>query len=281
VLSAVVLHFQRPDALRRTLAALLATPGIDEIVVVDNASRDDTPARVAREFPSVRVVALPENLGVEGFNRGVRESSGDLLLILDDDATPEPSALAAALDLLAREPRIGAIPLHPRHPATSVSEWPFAREPRGAFPVMGCANLVRRDAWDRVGGYEPAFFLYRNDVDLALKLLGAGLDVRFDPAWVAWHDSPAAARKSDRWLRLATRNWVWLARRHGRGVHRWLGALAGVARALLHAGPRPARLGRVLAGAWEGLTTPAPPLPPGVTHNGRAWRDLLRLRRAG
>ncbi|MDX2130883.1 MAG: glycosyltransferase [Planctomycetota bacterium] len=279
MLSAVVLHYRRPDALAHTLASLRAAPRCDEIIVVDNASADDTPDRVPREFPGVRVLALDANRGVEGFNRGVLAARGDLLLILDDDASPDPDALRAALDLLAREPGVVGVALHPRHPRTGATEWPFAREARGGFPVMGCANIVRRDAWDRVGGYEPAFFLYRNDVDLALKLLGAGLDVRFDPAWVAWHDSPAAARKSDRWLRLATRNWVWLAKRHGRGVPALLGGVAGVARALLHAGANPARVRRVLAGAWEGLATPAPALPSCVARDGRAWRAFMRLRR--
>src|SRR5690606_34605702 len=103
------------------------------------------------------------------------------------------------------------------------SERPFARvlggcsAPRDDWPVMGCGNLVRRSAWQAVGGYEESFFLYRNDVDLALKLLaagGKGGGVWFDPTWVVWHDSPAAApnrRKSLRWFELATRNWIWLA----------------------------------------------------------------------
>src|SRR5207253_932781 len=100
------------------------------------------------------------------------------VLILDDDAHREPAALEAALALLGQRPSIGAVALHPRHPASGASEWPFAERARTEaeerWPVMGCGNLVRTDAWRAVGGYEEGFFLYRNDVDLALKLLAAG-----------------------------------------------------------------------------------------------------------
>ncbi|GJQ29041.1 MAG: hypothetical protein HBSAPP03_09250 [Phycisphaerae bacterium] len=295
MLSVVIITFRRLDALRRTLTALHPQGGGDgrgvgdhtpdsrvccplppgsEIIVADNASCDGTLDMLTREFPHVRVVALDANLGVEAFNRAAALARGDVLLILDDDAIPDGSSLLAALNLLAREPPMAAVALHPVHAATGVSEWPFAKAARGGWPVMGCGNLIRTDAWKRVGGYEGAFFLYRNDVDLALKLLGAGLDVWFDPAWVVRHDSPPGV-KSDRWLRLATRNWVWLARRHGRGMWMWLGASAGVLWALRHAGWRPTRWGCVLAGARDGLT--ARPPTAGV-RGGQGWRELLRLR---
>lgn len=278
MLSVIIVSHHRPEALRTTLRELLSQEVVakGEIIVADNASLDGTVEMLAREFPAVRVVILDQNLGVEAFNRGAAVARGDVLLILDDDARPEPEALSRAMDLLEREPSVAAVALHPKHPATGRSEWPFARAARDHWPVMGCGNLVRTEAWRRVGGYESAFFLYRNDVDLALKLLGAGYDVRFDPAWVVWHDSPAADRKSERWLRLATRNWVWLARRHGRGVWKWLGAVAGVVWALRLAGFSASRATKVLAGAWSGAATRAPTVAGG---DGRWYREFLRLRR--
>ncbi len=279
MLSVIIVSHHRPEALRTTLRELLSQEPVTrgEIIVADNASLDGTVEMLNREFPGVRVVVLDENLGVEAFNRGAAIARGDILLILDDDARPDPAALREALAVLDREPGVAAVALHPRHPATKQSEWPFAKAARDHWPVMGCGNLVRAEAWLRVGGYESAFFLYRNDVDLALKLLAAGYDVRFDPAWVVWHDSPAAARKSERWLRLATRNWVWLAKRHGRGVGRWIGGVAGVVRALRHAGISAPRIGCVLSGTWNGMTKRAPSMAAADTR-GVWYRDLLRLR---
>lgn len=276
MLSAVIVTFRRPDALARTLRELQREPLIAEVVVVDNASCDSTLAMLTRDFPRVRVISLDANLGVEAFNRGAAASRGDTLLILDDDAWPAPSALTQAMALLDRDPGVHAVALLPVHPQTRKSEWPFAIRATGGWPVMGCGNLVRRDAWERAGGYEAAFFLYRNDVDLALKLLGLGMEVRFDPAWAVYHDSPAAARKSERWLRLATRNWVWLARRHGRGLWKWFGVAAGVGSAVRHAGLSRTRLTTVFDGLWEGMTQTIPKIT--SEHSGTAYRNFLRQR---
>ncbi len=285
-LSIVILSWNRRDALLATLGHLRAGrfSAEAEIIVVDNASSDGSVADVRAQFPDVRTIEMAGNAGVAGFNRGAAEANGDVLLILDDDAWPDADALGQALALLDERPDVGAISLLPRHPVTLRPEWPFARvlgsAARDDWPVMGCGNLVRRESWQRVGGYEESFFLYRNDVDLALKLLGAGEKVWFDPTWVVWHDSPAARRKSRRWFELATRNWIWLARRHGRGASKWLGIALGWANAHRLARASPPSHAAVLRGTWQGMTQRPPHKPPstGATA-GAAWRTLLRARR--
>jgi GT2 family glycosyltransferase len=230
------------------------------------------------------------------------------VLILDDDAVPDAAGLSAAVDLLDRRPDLAAVALHPRHPQTKASEWPFAegrnakrktqsahetKDPRicdvrcalfaSRWPIMGCGNLVRRDAWEQVGGYDEAFFLYRNDVDLAMKLLSAGYGVHFDPAWVVWHDSPAGAggSKSQRWFELGMRNWVWLCRRHGRGTSGLLALLSGWLWAHRLAGCAPRSHARIIRGIWRGWAERPPALPEVCRHpglGGRAMRDLMHLR---
>ncbi len=303
-LSIVIVSFNRADALETTLRALAALPlsTIDaprqrpEIIVADNASTDQSADRVRALFPDVRLIALDTNTGIEAFNLGVRAAQGDLVLILDDDARPDATSLRAAIEKLESSPDLDAVALHPRHPATNLSEWPFAENspPRDDFAFMGCGNLIRREAWLRVGGYEPAFFLYRNDTDLALKLLASHRTavapdrppllrgVHFNPAWVVWHDSPAASRKSRRWFDLATRNWIWLARRHAKGPTRWRAILLGWARAHQLAGRHASDHLAVLHGAFRGIFSPAPKLPtsvePGAAHNA-ALRLLLTQRK--
>ncbi len=292
-LAVIVLSFNRWPHLQRTLDRLREDPATRDahIIVADNASLDGTPARLRAHYPAVELLALDHNRGVAAFNRAARRATEDLLLILDDDAWPEPGILQPALDLLVKRPEIAAIPLHPRHPASGDSEWPFAAalaDPALApiadrFPVMGCANLVRREAWERVGGYDEAFFLYRNDTDLAMKLLAAGYSVHFNPDWTAWHDSPFAERKSRRWFELATRNWVWLCRRHGTALTRLKMILLGSLNA--HRLARFSLLDHLAAfrGLREGLRTRVPPLSHFVVvadRQGRALRDLLTLRLA-
>ena len=289
-LCVIVLSHNRWPMLRRTLARLSSSPAFAgaELVVVDNASSDSTPSLLARHFPHIRRIPLPANIGVAAFNRAAERTAAELLLILDDDATPDDAAITGAIDLLDRRPDLGAVAFHPLHPSDGRSEWPFACSVDPAvgtdrWPVMGCANLIRRDLWLRAGGYQEPFFLYRNDADLALTLLDLGAGVHFRPSWIAWHDSPGAARKSPRWHHLATRNWVWMAKRHGgKGMSARAGTIAGMllgwAWAHRLATLSPSRHVATLRGALEGLLRAAPPGPP---SSGGAFGSLLSLHLRG
>jgi GT2 family glycosyltransferase len=279
--STIILSYNRCAVLRTTLTRIYADPSLrpGQVIIADNASADGSAQQVRANFPTARVLELNDNAGIAAFNRAAKLATADVLLILDDDAWPDAGAIDQALDVLARRPDIGAVALHPRHPHTSSSEWPFA-EKLGAqehWPFMGCGNLVRREAWERVGGYEEGFFLYRNDTDLALKLLATGYRVYFDPALIVWHDSPAAGKKSLRWFELATRNWIWMCRRHGRGITRAASIALGWAWAHRLAGLQPLAHLRILRGAWAGLFRPAPPFAAPCKPLGRLLR--LRLRR--
>jgi GT2 family glycosyltransferase len=284
-LAIIVLSYNRKDALVRTIDALLHDTFTDtEILVVDNGSSDGSADTVREHFddPRLRVLALDDNLGVEAFNRGVAATRAPYVLILDDDARPGEGVLDEAMTMLRSRPDLAAVALHPKHPATGESEWPFAGDSvRDDWPVMGCGNIVRRDAWQRVDGYESRFFLYRNDVDLALKLGDLrrdGKGVYFDPNLVVWHDSPAAAKKSLRWYEGATRNWVWLCRRHGRGAWAMIGVCMGWVWAHRLAGTSPRAHIRVLKGALGGLAKAPPTMPSRTPRDGHALRALLRLR---
>lgn len=279
VISIIILHYNRKAALRRTLIELGSQGWLDagEIIVVDNASRDDGLEMVRTQFPEVRVLALTENAGVAGFNRGVELATSERVLILDDDSWPEEHSLEQAMRLLDERTEVAGVALLPVHPRTRKPEWPQLHMPQDDWPIMGCANLVRTRAWRELGGYEERFFLYRNDTDLAMKLLAKGGRVAADPAWIALHDSPAALRKSERWLHLATRNWVWLARRHGRGLAKLAGLVSGVAWALVQAGFSRARLAAVVRGMREGMLGACPPLPEGTRATGDAFARLVLL----
>jgi hypothetical protein len=295
-LSVIVVSHNRWPSLSATLARLQENIELAgaEIIVVDNASTDGSAERAMRQCPGARVITLDDNLGVAAFNRGVAAATGDIVLVLDDDAWPGEGVVSQAMEVLAARADIGAVTLHPRHPESGRSEWRFAdrARPRGetSWPVMGCGNLVRRQVWLELGGYDEEFFLYRNDADLALRMLAAsgrectdtkspagGTGVWFHPDWVVWHASQTAGRKSARWHRLATRNWVWMARRHGRGLG--LGGAMGLAAGWLWAHRLAGwHLGaqiQTLVGGLTGLMRRSPRL--GSRTSGTDARPFLRL----
>lgn len=300
-LTVVVLSHNRWDSLASTLRSLLADPtvvnsGADcgggsagSIVVVDNCSTDGTPEKLASEFPGVETIALDQNLGVEAFNIAVGSVRSELVLILDDDARVERRALRDAVERMTARPELGAVAFLPRHPGTGRAEWSFGERDDAAhwtsdrWPVMGCANLVRQSDWIAAGGYEPSFFLYRNDTDLALKLLAMGRCVHFDSTWIALHDTPAGAgsRKSVRWHHLATRNWMWVCRRHGRGLSGAGAMAAGLVWSHKLAGPSITRQAATLRGAVTGLLSRAPGLSlraHGIAPDGSHLAQLVSLR---
>lgn len=289
-LSIAALVYNRREALRRTLTELRGVRELvqqqlgwpTQLIVADNASSDHSGAMVRDEFPDVELVALTTNSGVAGFNASAAKAMREFVLITDDDSWPDGPSLVAALKAMRDDASVGGVMLHRRHPRSGEVEWPGDGHSLAGvqrhWPDMGCLNLVRTASWRAVGGYEERFFLYRNDTDLALKLLAKGDDVLFDPSWFGWHDSPYIAKKSERWFRLSTRNWVWMARRHGRGGAMVHGAVLGWLRAHQLAGGRAKAHAAALRGFVEGVLRPAPRLPSGLKPNGNAWRRLISLK---
>jgi GT2 family glycosyltransferase/glycosyltransferase involved in cell wall biosynthesis len=238
--------------LETCLASLLASdypPDRLEVVCVDNGSTDGSAAMVARRFPAVRVVPLPDNRGFAGGNAaGVAAASGDVLVFINNDMRADPGALRAL-----------ASALDEAHPcaAARVLSWDGRRidfvrgtinfEGRGyqehygeryrpelaaasqTFFPNGGAFAITREAWDRLGGFDPAFFAYYEDVDLGwgLRLLGA--DIRVAGEAIVYHRHGATSRRHPEGQKrfLMQRNALWMVlKRYGdEALTRTLGAV--------------------------------------------------------
>lgn len=277
-------HGPRVPIAMQTLSRLGApeSASTTELVLVCNGGSEDLPDQLPTDLHS-RQVLLDQNEGVEAFNKGVRATDADVVLILDDDAWPDEHSLERAMQLI-NEGVTDAVAFNRRHPETLDWEWPGESGPsqHNAWPDMGCCNLVRRSAWHAVGGYESEFFLYRNDTDLALSLLGAGFRVRFERDLFAWHNSPTVGKQSPRWFTLATRNWVWMCRRHGRGRDRIIGMLAGWAWAHVRSGSRISCHAATLRGLISGVFHRPPKTRRlGSMTSGQPMASLLSLKSRG
>ena len=220
--SVVMLTHDRADRTLRGLSELTALPEGPPIVVVDNASSDGTVEAVRREFPSVEVVALDENLGAAGRNLGVEHVDTPYVAFSDDDSWWAPGALARAAEAFDRHPRLGAI-----HARILVGyderEDPICGELRGSplpgdpslpgTPLLGflaCAVIFRREAFEAVGGFERSVTIGGEEEWLACDLAGAGWEIRYLDDVVAHHDPPRrAGAAADARRRVGLRNALW------------------------------------------------------------------------
>ncbi|WIE65413.1 glycosyltransferase family 2 protein [Curtobacterium sp. MCLR17_036] len=237
-LSVVLVTFNSADVVVTALEALATTSDV-ELVVVDNASADDSVAVVRRSWPDAVVIENSENVGfARAVNAGVRASSGALVMLLNPDAQIAP----AAVELLRAAARA--------HPGDVVA--PFIEQPApqrivsaGRMPtvwrmlthysglsrlapsvplfeghyllprqvhrtmsvqwVTGACFLVPRATWDDVGGLDERWFMYAEDIEFCLRVRRSGHRLWLVPAARAGHlvgrsDSRATATTNPAWV---------------------------------------------------------------------------------
>lgn len=273
----------RTDVLR-LLAALARIPYPLAIAVVDNASNDDTAAAIAEQFPTVTVLRQPHNLGgAGGFAVGMQwalDQASELVWLLDSDAWPRDDALAPLLASLERRPEIGAvgslIAMADRphvtqelggsfSPSTGRPHFHHACAPvdtrlpeREVDWVPACSLLARVDVLRQVGVFDPAWFVFGDDLDWCWRVRSAGWRIVAVPASVVFHRYPGGKTLTPWRAYYSTRNMPELFRRHRSGPSglflRWLWLGHG----LLHA-RRWARWGQAAeaAAAYQAVTDAA------------------------
>lgn len=219
--AAVVVNFNAGDHLIACVRSLRAA-GIANVVVVDNASTDGSPAALALVDPNVQLVMTGANFGYGGgVNRGAaRVAEEEFVLVLNADVVVEPGAPAALSAVLQRDPEVGLV--GPRinevdggiyasgrmfpHLADAVghgfiglvtTENPYSRRylladwdhttPRDVDWVSGSCFLVRRRAFDEVSGFDESYFMYLEDVDLCWRIGRAGWRVRYESSAAVTH----------------------------------------------------------------------------------------------
>jgi hypothetical protein len=214
-LSIIILNWNTRDMMATCIDAIVQHGvGIAyEVVVVDNASTDGSQDMLAMRFPWVRLIQNTENVGfAKANNRGMRESRGANLLLLNTDAFVQAGSLQAMLHVLQAQPRAGLVGAHLRNADGSfqASHTPFPNlgqeflilsglgrklfgphypsqgpderaGPQQADYVEGAALLVRREAFEQAGGLDEGFFMYAEEVDWCFTLKRAGWQVWYAP----------------------------------------------------------------------------------------------------
>ena len=194
----------RPDfALLAKLIASIAEQATGlavNFLVFDNSAEPETAARIATlpalgaggAYANVDVVHSPVNVGFgRGHNANAARAGAPFLFILNQDCILEPNVLVPLVDLaMADDVRVAAWELrqipyeHPKayDPVSLDTPW-----------VSGAATLLRRSAFDAVGGFDSALFMYGEDVDLSWRLRAGGFRLRYLPRFAVVHRTYAVA----------------------------------------------------------------------------------------
>jgi GT2 family glycosyltransferase len=234
--SAVVISHGHASELERSLPAV--APQVDELLVIANIP-DSLPARLPA---SARVLENPRPLSfAANANLGAAETAHELVLIVNPDAVPAPDAVGILRAFMEEHPRCGAAGpkmlysdgswqasrrSFPTVGATLIRRTPLRLlfpplrwqrhhyllderpdEPMLTDTMLGAFLLLRRAMLDEVGGWDPGFRMYCEDIDLNYRAAKAGWERWYVPAAVVRHEYAAVIDK-----RFLTRHTIWHAR---------------------------------------------------------------------
>lgn len=223
-LSVIVVSFNTRNLLRESLKSTeIACADIShEIIVVDNASHDNSAEMVETEFPHIVLVRAPHNLGFASANNLGRQSAkGEYIAMVNPDAFPEAGALRKAVDRMALNPRIGMAgglligkdgqfepsarlfpsPLNDLLAISGLAAkyaksrffgrfdrtWADPYEAASVDWVPGAFAVVKNETLDKIGFFDPRFFLYYEEVDLCYRMRQAGYSIEYWPDLKATH----------------------------------------------------------------------------------------------
>ncbi|MBI4050002.1 MAG: glycosyltransferase family 2 protein [Candidatus Doudnabacteria bacterium] len=234
-LSVIIVSFNTREKLESCLRAVLASPTkfSFEIFVVDNASRDDSPEMVARQFPNVQLIKNPENRGyARANNQAIRLSRGRYILLLNSDVNVESDTFDKMITYMDNNATVGisgckvvkpdgTLDLACRRSFPSLANslfrvtglsFLFPRTRLAAYnltflpedeiaevdSVMGAFLMIRREVIDEIGLLDEEYFMYGEDLDWCYRAKAAGCKVMYVPITTVRHDKGSSARRQPR-----------------------------------------------------------------------------------
>lgn len=224
--SAVIVNYNTRDHLVQCVRSLREA-GVTEVIVADNDSHDGSAEALAAADAEARFLPTGGNLGFgKAANRGTAVAGGQYLLIANPDITVHPDAVGALVEAMEKDSGLALVgPLIVNTDETvypSPRVFPRMRDaighaflgllsPRNRFTrryrlldidrsvpssdvdwISGSCFLARRTTWDALGGFDEAYFMYAEDVDLCKRAKDAGWRVGFEPAARVVHVQGAA-----------------------------------------------------------------------------------------
>ncbi len=224
-----------------------------EVIVVDNASKEDEATQIEQRYPQVKVIRSNENLGFAGGNNlGIQAAQGKYLFFLNNDTllSPQTSDIRHLTNRLESSPKIGMVcpkikfawgtnpiqyagytPLSKitlRNTAIGCGEADNGQydTPHPTPYAHGAAMMVKREVIDKVGLMPECFFLYYEELDWSMMIRRTGYDIWYEPACTIFHkESQTTGQNSPLRTYYITRNRLLFVKRNNPNATRYLSYL--------------------------------------------------------
>lgn len=249
--SVIIVSWNVRELLRVCLKALERERRVSqiEVIVVDNASLDNTATLVRQEFPWVKFIAQPTNLGfAKACNQAAKLATGRYFVFLNPDTEVSAGFFNDLEREFARHARVGILGGHLLRPDGSTqpsvrglpTPWPMVLETLKLlqrFPwlapsylrlsfnyetsqfveqVMGACFAVRRETWEQLNGFDERFFVWFEEVDFCKRALTQGYEIWYSAHLILIHQQGQSFNQLTyaKRHRLFTQSLLWYARKH-------------------------------------------------------------------
>lgn len=213
-----------------------------EVIVVDNASKEDEASILEKRYPNIKVIRSNKNLGFAGGNNlGIKAARGKYLFFINNDTllSHQPSAIDSLISRLESDEKIGMVCPKIRfswdnNPIQFAGYTPLSRftmrnrsigfgeTDKGQYDTThptpyahGAAMMVKREALEKVGIMPECYFLYYEELDWSMMFTRAGYSIWYEPACTIYHkESQATGQNSPLKVYYLTRNRLLFVKRN-------------------------------------------------------------------
>lgn len=220
-ISVIIVTRNRSEDLQFTISRFLSqTYTNKEIIVVDNASDDDTKAMMAAKFPDIKYLRLPDNHDIRGINIGIEMSDGDVIWRTDDDSSPETDEeFSKVVEILTKFENIDIISCECINVKDNYGIWnwyPYQHDkinvPSEGYEAnyfIGVGAAIRRRVYNKIGGF---WEWGHEELDFCTRAIIAGFKIRYFPNIRVIHYASMGGRvKPTRWVKMTKQyvRYIW------------------------------------------------------------------------
>lgn len=217
-ISLILLNWNGKDVLKKSIDSVLKQSYKKfEIIVIDNGSTDGSDEMIEKKYPKIRLIKLGKNFGiVEPRNIGMKESNGELLFVLDNDAELKGGVFERVVDEFKRNPKLGIISCSLRDKNNKTSVW-MHKFPKDKYDdkkflttiYSGGAHVIRKSVLEKTGYYPGYFFITAEEMDLSLRVLDMDYEIIYFPDIIAYHRIREGISEFNDFLSMRNMYWVY------------------------------------------------------------------------